>query len=141
MNYSAQAIIIDYDWNIYLERNHVIKSLSFVWGKVEEGEDYEWALKRELKEELGILPQDYQLWNWEIQPTRKFWNERKWQEVEWTSKYFICLLPNILKLPTELEIKLEVFTLQELRGLSDENFPSARKKEFLAQVERALSHI
>ncbi len=52
MNYSAQAIIIDTEKNVYLENNTVIRSLSFIGGKREIGESYEDALIREIWEEL-----------------------------------------------------------------------------------------
>lgn len=47
-------IIKDSEWKIYLHHNAKLNEFMLPWGKVEEWESFEDAIKRELKEELNI---------------------------------------------------------------------------------------
>ena len=130
MNYSAQAIVIDNDRQIYLERNSKFNSLSFFGWKVEEGETYEQVLIREIEEELWIRIRVERLLAGQEQGKRIF---PTW---EWVSKYFVLHLDN-----TETNIlgntAVEVYSFQELERLHDNEFPFERVS-FLQQIQRAL---
>ena len=130
MNYSSQAIIVDEDRNIYLERNSKIWSLSFIGGKVEEGENYESALLREIREELWIYLTVDKLLEWEVQPERAF------PTGSWISRYFVVVLSESEKKSIENET-IEVYDFDTLQRMDDSEFPIERVS-FLTQVQRAL---
>lgn len=131
MKHSAQAIIVDRDGNIILEKNTKIWSLSFIGGKVEEWESYESALLRELREELWIEFHLDRLLRWEIQEKRIF------PTGEWVSKYFVLILEDNEETIVKNAKNMETYDFKSLERLNDSEFPIERMS-FLSQVQRAL---
>lgn len=131
MNYSAQAIIIDEDSNIYLERNAKIWSLSFIWWALEKWEDYISALMREVHEELWLIISGERFIEWKQQPKRIFLT---W---EWESMYFLCILQNDEVSQIKKLENIEVYDFSSLERLTDNDFPLERVS-FLQEVQRAL---
>lgn len=134
MKYSAQAIIVDRNEKIYLERNKKIDSLSLVGGKLEEGENYEIALLREIKEELGLSLTVSRLLDGEEQSKRVF------STGEWISKYFVVVLEDLEEKIVGENNDIEVYQFQELERMEDDEFPFERVT-FLQQIQRALDAI
>lgn len=134
MNRSAQAIIVDRDENIYLERNSKIWSLSFVWWALEEWEDFETALQREIWEELCIPISVLRLLDGKEQEPRRF---PTW---EWLSKYFVLVLEESEEQKIRANAVIEMYSFNDLQRLDDSEFPMERMT-FLAHIQRALDLI
>ena len=136
MNYSAQAIVIDEDSNIYLENNTVIWSLSFIGWKLEKWENAIEALKREIGEELWLYLPDMRFLDWELQPKRVF------AGISWVSTYFILQLSDseVQKIEKQANIDINTYDFSTLERLEDDMFPIERIA-FLQQIQRALDSV
>lgn len=134
MNYSAQAILIDGEGNIYLERNKKMwNRLSFIGGKFEyiDNNSYENCVIREIREEMQLVLQRDRLLAAELQEPR----EILWKT--WISTYFVVVLDELEWTPIWENQDIEIFDMHSLQRLDDDQFVLERIT-FLQQVQRAL---
>ncbi|MBL7078167.1 NUDIX domain-containing protein [Candidatus Shapirobacteria bacterium] len=133
----AIAVFYDNDLNILVqergEHSRLGEKYGFFGGRIEEGETPESAIKRELLEEIGYIPEKLEYW---LKDSYKWEKEGRYKG--WTITCHVFLSPITLRLGkakiSEGEGKIKL-TLEEV--LSEDGFPEGSTK-FLQKLKTKL---